>query len=102
MRRAFCGRSPRLNSGASQGRQRQLTKRVRVDGECERFTLKGRGHAALGESASVAHPAERGSARECWAFWRQCMPVRQPEARRIRSGKSFGSANVGQFELTLL
>ena len=28
-----------------------------------------------------------------WAFWRQCMPVRQPEAQRIRSGKSFGSSN---------
>ena len=35
------------------------------------------------------HPAEggeKGSSREYWAFWGQCMPVRQPEARRIRSG----------------
>jgi len=74
------------------------TESAMLGGEGERFTLKGRRHATTGASASGAHPAERGSSREYWPFLRQCMPVRQPEARRIRSGNSFGSAVMAQFE----
>jgi hypothetical protein len=36
-------------------RPEQLTKRARLDGDGERFPLKGHGHAALGGSASDAH-----------------------------------------------
>ena len=45
-----------------------LTKRAPMGGEAERFTLKGRSRAALGESAQRAHPPERGSFREYWPF----------------------------------
>src|SRR6266853_4704049 len=45
-----------------------LTKRALMGGEAERFTLKGRSRAALGESAQRAHPPERGSFREYWPF----------------------------------
>jgi hypothetical protein len=62
-----------------------LTKSALNCGEAERFTLNGRGHAAIGESASGARPAERGSSRQYWPFSRQCTAVRQPEARRTRS-----------------
>ena len=53
--------------------------------------MKVRGSGAPGESDSDARPAERGFSHEYWPFSGQCMPVRQPEALRTRSGNSFGS-----------
>ena len=80
----------------------QLTGSARLEGDTEKVAAKGRGRAALGGLASGAHPAERGTSRKYWPFSRQSMPVRQPEAQRTRSRNSFGSANMGKFELTLL
>jgi hypothetical protein len=73
----------RTRTGIRNALRRQLTKRVRLDGEGERFTLRGP-RAALGETASSAHPAERSSSREYWPFSHRCVPVPQPEARRVR------------------
>jgi hypothetical protein len=73
--------------------ERQLTKRAQLDGEGERFTLKGHGHAVLGRASQRYPPYGERFFRECWPFLRECMPVRQPEGRRTRSGNSFGSTN---------
>jgi hypothetical protein len=42
-----------------------------------------------------------GNFRQYWPFSRQCVPVRQTEARRTRGENSFGSANRGEFEASL-
>jgi len=78
--------TPRARSARLRPRKRQLmirrslstvTKRARLDGEGERFTLQGRGHAALGESARGGHHAERGFSRE---YWRNCTQLQSEQA----------------------
>jgi hypothetical protein len=71
----------------------QLTNRARLDGEGERFNLKGRTLRPASGIAAV-QPLPRGSSREYRPFWRQCMPVRQPEARKLIVGDAFGSPSA--------
>ncbi len=80
----------------------QLTKRARLDGDGEKVSLKARAGTDLGEPGSSGGLRERRCFYEYWPILRTCLPLSVNHEAEKFALKEFGSANVGQFEVTLL